>query len=273
MATKTKTKTEETALAQKKDYLAEFPVFAPDQREDAMEAISTNLGSGIKITDLTKVTVPLGGGLAFNVMTAEGPSSVNTLTGIILLAQEGKALFLKSMEEAPNSPPACYSNDGITGIGDPFETGEVSEHKCATCPKNQFGSATRGSGKGKACKDTRPLYLLEQGSVLPTIVQVPPTSLKHLQKYMGTLCKGGVPYYGVIVEIGLAQEQTPPPMHSVLTFKSVSMIPKEQRAGIKEFRAIFEKFASQAVPMQDEPQGAPSNESEEDYNPFPEDEA
>lgn len=271
MATKTKTK--ETALAQKQDYLAEFPVFAHDQREDAMEAISTNLGSGIKIADLTKVTVPLGGGLAFNVMTAEGPSSEKTLTGIILLAQEGKALFLKSMEEAPNSPPACYSNDGITGIGDPFETGEVCEHKCATCPKNQFGSATRGSGKGKACKDTRPLYLLEQGSVLPTIVQVPPTSLKHLQKYMGTLCKGAIPYYGVIVEIGLAQEQTPPPMHSVLTFKSVSMIPKEQRAAVKEFRAIFEKFAQQTVPMPDEPGGAPSNESQEDYDPFPEEEA
>ncbi len=266
-------KTEETALAQKQDYLAEFPVFAHDQREDAMEAISTNLGSGIKITDLTKVTVPLGGGLAFNVMTAEGPTSEQTLTGIILLAQEGKALFLKSMEEEPNSPPACYSNDGVTGIGDPFETGEVGEHRCATCPKNVFGSATRGSGKGKACKDTRPLYLLEQGSILPTVVQVPPTSLKHLQRYMGTLCKGGIPYFGVVVEIGLAQEQTPPPMHSVLTFKSVSVIPREERAAVKEFRAIFEQFAANAVPIQDEPQGAPSNESQEDYDPFPEEEA
>lgn len=269
----TKTKTVETAIAQKQDYLAEFPVFDPDQRADAMEAISTNLGSGIKITDLTKVTVPLGGGLAFNVMTPEGPTSEQTLTGIILLALEGKALFLKSLEEAPNSPPACYSNDGITGFGDPFEMGEVSERQCATCPKNQFGSATRGSGKGKACKDTRPIYLLEQGSVLPTIVQVPPTSLKHLQKYMGTLCKGGIPYFGVIVEIGLAQEQTPPPMHSVLTFKSVSMIPKEQRGAVKEFRAIFEKFTAQAVPSQDEYQPPADNSSAEDYNPFPEEAA
>ncbi len=42
--------------------------------------------------------------------------------------------------------------------------------------------------------------------------------------------------------------------------------------GIKP-RNIFEKFAQQTVPMQDEPGGAPSNESQEDYDPFPEEEA
>lgn len=267
----------ETALATKESVaLAAFPVFAEDQREDAMEAISTNLGSGIKITDLTKVTVPLGGGLAFNVMTPEGPSSEQTLTGIMLLAQDGKALFLKSMEEAPNSPPACYSNDAVTGIGDPFETGQVSEHNCAVCPFNVFGSATRGSGKGKACKDTKPIYLLEPGCVLPTIVQVPPTSLKHVNKFMGTLCKGGVVYYGVVVEIGLAQEQNPPPVHSVLTFKSVSVIPKAERLAVKEFRTIFEQFARAAVPSQEttaEPTPGNADPNAEDYDPFAEEAA
>lgn len=268
MATK-----KETAIAQVNNALAVFPVFAEETRQDAMEAITENIGE-IKMTDLTKVTVPTGGGLAFNVITPEGPDSVKTLTGIIILAPRGKVYFPKSMDEAPNSPPACYSNDAVEGLGDPFETGATGKYNCTVCPKNTFGTAVPRPGqteaKGKACKDTRPIYLLEAGNVLPTIVQVPPTSLKHLAKHMSRLSTLGIVYYGVVVEIGLAVEDQPAPKHSVLTFKVTADIPKPQRAAVKEFRAIFESFAKNAEPQIHA--APPSNDEEPAYDPFPDDE-
>lgn len=268
---------QETAITPPSNALAAFPVFAEETRQDAMEAITENIGE-IKITDLTKVTVPTGGGLAFNIETPEGPDSVKILTGIIILAPRGKVYFDKSMDEAPHSPPLCYSNDASIGTGDPFGTGTIGQHNCAVCPKNAFGTATLRSGqteaKGKACKDTRPIYLLEPGNVLPTIVQVPPTSLKHFNKHMSRLSTLGLVYYSVVVEIGLAVEDIPAPKHSVLTFKLTENIPKPATAAVKEFRSIFEQFAKNAEPQAhaggDGP--PPDNSEEPEYQPFGEEE-
>ena len=57
---------------------------------------------------------------------------------------------------------------------------------CATCPMNQFGSDPKG-GKGKACKEMRRLFILQKGDMYPSIMNVPPTSLRQWDAYVSAL--------------------------------------------------------------------------------------
>ena len=79
--------------------------------------------------------------------------------------------------------------------------------ECADCPMNAFGSA-RDGGAGKACKEQMQLFILREGSVLPTQISLPPTSLKPWRKYMTRLASKGKSYYAVVTTIGLSKEKS-----------------------------------------------------------------
>jgi hypothetical protein len=56
-------------------------------------------------------------------------------------------------EKAPQ-PPVCFSLSLDPKALAPHAIAPEKQHaNCETCPKNEFGSATTGSGRGKACKD------------------------------------------------------------------------------------------------------------------------
>lgn len=86
--------------------------------------------------------------------------------------------------------PACFA------IGDEPSTLIASSNSpdkqsdaCATCPMNQFGSAT--VGKGKACKNTRlvavtPAHEISKDSAI-WIASIPPASLKQFDSYISGL--------------------------------------------------------------------------------------
>jgi hypothetical protein len=132
------------------------------------------------------------------------------------------------MEDEPNSAPVCFSNDGQLGIGQPGGN-------CLACPNKEWGSAAKG--KGKACRDLRPIFLLQPGDYLPIIVQTSRMSLKKLSAYFTLLARRGIPYYAAITEIGLAQAQNPgTPVYSVLTFAVKDVVPKEQRQALKHYQ-------------------------------------
>lgn len=264
-----------TDLAQNNDStLAQYPVLNSEESQDALEVIQENLGtSGVKVSDLLKVTVPPGGGKAFTIDDGEGTQCIPTLTGIIILAPEQNAYWNKPIEEAPNDPPICFSADGINGLGDPFETGVVENHVCATCAHKGWGTDIKG-GKGKACRDLRPLYLLQVGEYLPIIVQTSRTSLRRLSAYFSTLARKGIPYYAAVTEIGLTTEQKQgTPVYSVLTFACKEIVPRQLRPGLKEYQSALRFHAAKpptagdvATDRGEAPAG--SNQAEPDYDPF-----
>jgi len=273
MATKKKdTATKETAIATIGPELSGFPVLNPAEAEEALDVIRENLGSaGFQIGNLDRITVPPGGGKVFTVNTGDAEECVPKLTGIIVLAPEQNALWAKTMEEAPNDPPICFSGDGIHGTGDPFETGSIETHLCATCPKKAWGTDLKG-GKGKACRDLRPIFLLQEGEYLPIIVQTPRMSLKRLSGYFTLLARKGIPYYSVVTEIGLAQEQkSGTPLYSILTFAMKALIPKELRPTIKEFQGALRAHSFTPPIAAEFKEDAGNGEVfQEQYNPFTE---
>lgn len=206
-----------------------YPVLNPEEVSNVMEIIETNLGTaGVQISQLDKVTVPPGGGKVFAVNPGDGEVSVSSITGIIVWAPTQNGFWPKPIEEAPNDPPSCFSSDGNIGVGDPGGN-------CHVCPMKEWGSDFKE--RGKACRDLRPIFLLQPGEYLPIIVQTSRMSIKRLGAYFTLLARKGIPYYAAVTEIGLEQQQRPgTPLYSVLTFAVKEVIPKEQRAALKQYQ-------------------------------------
>jgi hypothetical protein len=88
--------------------------------------------------------------------------------------------------------PDCASSDGIrpdSGVKNP-----QSATTCAVCPKNAWGSGTDAAGnpsKGKACKDTKALFLVAPGKngIQDEVIQlrVPTMSLRNMSQYASQL--------------------------------------------------------------------------------------
>lgn len=148
-----------------------------------------------------KITTPAGGGISFEVTNPDTSEAdaVKTLRGVILKSLPSN-VFFENDYNGDNLPPDCSSNDGIIGIDQ-----EGEQHDCATCARNQFGSATDG---GKECKNRRTLYILLDGEVMPRLISLPSTSLTNLSKFQTQLLMSRRRIFDVNVKITLVKAQS-----------------------------------------------------------------
>lgn len=207
MAT-TKDKEPGTDLATFDPSTSAFPILFDQGEGGITEVLNDNFGDeGFSPADLDRVKVPSGGGTAWDIPD-EHPEKI--IEGVVVLKTPTRSFWFGGRGEdgAEDGPPDCQSPDAKIGIGafgagsKPNPTGE-----CANCPMNVFGSATRGSGNGKACKEQMQVFLLREGSILPLQLSLPPTSLRGFRKYMTRLASKAVPFYGVTTRFGLAVEK------------------------------------------------------------------
>lgn len=154
------------------------------------------------------VKIPSGGGLAFELSSddPDNPETVQSLTGVILHHHAVNSYWPGEFDGS-NNVPDCSSADGKQGLD--IKTGEVRD--CATCPFNQFGSSSKGNGKGngKACKNGHRIYLLRSGEVLPVLISLPPTSLRAFKDYVAKrLVVKGKRTSSVLTTIKLKREKS-----------------------------------------------------------------
>lgn len=92
---------------------------------------------------------------------------VDSVIGILLYSQRPIRTWWSS-SEITNSPPVCWSADGVK----PYEgVEEPQSEQCAGCPHDKFGTAAQG--KGKACKTRAADFIMEL--MLDTTAIRPPT--------------------------------------------------------------------------------------------------
>lgn len=213
-----------------------FPALYVEEGSDLSEALQENFGGeGIQPGDLERVTVPAGGALSWEVPTIDGEGdSVKTLEGVIVSWARPRAYWDRDLEETGGGqPPDCTSDDGVHGSG---MYGPGSEDNptgaCETCPMNEWGSGR--DGRGKACKEMRVLYLLQEGNVLPVTVTLPPTSIAPLRRYMLRLANQGIPYYGVVTKLAL-EKVTGQYTYSVVKPSIASRLDKTVQGRAKEY--------------------------------------
>lgn len=128
-----------------------------------------------------RIKIGSGGSNAFTVMEpgAEDNDVSKTIDGVIVMSHDCNAYWARAMEDmGDDKNPDCMSADGVTGL----ERASGAVRGCATCPYNQFGSDPKG-GNGKACKNTRRLYIVRPGDLFPMVLSLPSTSLAAFKKY------------------------------------------------------------------------------------------
>lgn len=132
------------------------------------------------------------------------PEITKTIDGVIVYSHKSNAYWENSLDAGGGAQPDCRSADGVTGMD---KDGNI--RMCADCPYNQFGS---DGGRGKACKNSRVLYVLRQDCMLPIKVMLAPTGNKPFDKYVESLVipkkKGQRPRRtrAVVTRIGLKVE-------------------------------------------------------------------
>lgn len=176
-----------------------YPVLTMDP-DKMQRVIRANIGnSRMNEFDVDRISVPPGGGIAWNVPTLEGIDSAKEIEGVVVFWKEPRAFWRINYDDSGGgTPPACQSDDGTTGVGDPGG-------QCGVCPLAQFG--THHKGRGQACKQMRILFVIREQEFLPIAISCPPTSLDNMRKYFLRLAGRGILFNHVVTRFVLAQER------------------------------------------------------------------
>lgn len=225
------------------------------------EAIAEEM-DGLGSIPFEKVKIPSGGGLAFELPgeDEDTPEMATELVGVILDHHPVNA-YWEEKYSGGNEQPDCSSYDGKQGVE--RETGEI--HDCANCPHNQFGS----DGAGKACKNIHRCYILQEGSPVPLILALPPTSLKYLRDFIGkkVLLKG-MRCWNVVTKITLKKEKSTDGInYSRAAFSLVSQLTAEQAAEAKAMAETI-KATTRTMPVIDDADYNTAQEAPVDSSEF-----
>ena len=119
-------------------------------------------------------------------------STAKQLTGVIVYHHKARGYW----EQEGQQLPTCSSMDGLTGLD---ENGV--QQTCATCPFNAWGSGK--DGRGKACKEMRWIYFLQDAEIIPSRISLPPTSLGQFDAFVTALAQRRIAPIMKTVRIGL----------------------------------------------------------------------
>lgn len=230
-------KSNETALAT----ISSYAILDAQDGISLSEIMEANMGGDGALTqfDLDRIGMPTGGVGRFSIPTLDEPDLVTEFEGVIVAQRKNRA-YWSDPEPKQGQQPDCFSDDGVTGYGNPGGD-------CASCPLAQFGSDPKGSGQ--ACKLTNPLFILRKDDLLPAMLNVPPSSLKGLQKYRIDLTKRRKRITDVVTKMSLekASSNTGIAYHTV-KFSVVEDIPAEQRG-------VFAEYGSTITALLQRPSG------------------
>jgi len=182
-----------------------------------------------------RVKIPSGGQLQFELPSddPDNPDYARYLEGVIVYSHNSNAYWADGEDYDDNAPPACQSADGKLGYGTPGGL-------CADCPYNRYGSDKKGTGKGKACKNMRVLYLLRSGEMMPIQLSLSPTSIRPYSDFVNAAFlsrRRGV--CGGLVRIGLKKKNNGKDDYSVATFQKVRDFAGEELARVRAYADGF----------------------------------
>jgi|SRR3990172_4993298 len=195
-----------TALA--KTEPSAFPIMARSVSEITKTFLDNLGGEALTARDLERILVPQGKGTQWEVVGLDGVvESLPTLEGVVIHWRPKRARYTNP--EPDGSPPACYSDDAQTGIGDPGG-------QCVGCFYDYFGSKERTpntttiselktmkQGGAKGCSLKRELFILRPGNILPSVLVVPVMSVAGCKSMFLGLVNKGINENSVILNFGI----------------------------------------------------------------------
>lgn len=210
---------------------------------ELQQAIEENLGGlRLGVTDLDRVTIPAGGGTAWEIPTMTEPDVSKTLDGVIVYWKSARVFWATSLDDnGGGTPPDCASDDGKCGVGNPGGD-------CSKCMHNEWDSGK--DGHGKACKELIQVFLLREDSLLPILLALPPTSIKPFRVYMRQLLQRGLSYTGVVTRFTLEKttQKTGSIVYSVVKATMLGMLDATDKARVRKYATDIRPML-QATPV------------------------
>ena len=201
----------------------DISAFTNDDLADDMDGLNINF---------KRIKIPSGGMVQFEIPgdDPENPDYAKHIEGIIVHNHDACAYWEEGSENEEDATPLCSSVNGKLGIGEPGGD-------CITCALNKFGSGA--NGKGKACKNMRILYILQDGDMMPIQLNLPPTSKKPFSDFYNmAFALRRRAAFGSVVQLGLKKVENGN-TYSVATFKKLYDFSGEQLAGVKAYAEGF----------------------------------
>lgn len=132
----------------------------------ALQSISS--AEGFNPFDLPRISVPGGGGIAWEIPSAAGTQVEKTFSAVIMHNHDARKYWAEAYGRGENNkPPTCQSSNGLQGFGEPGGA-------CAVCPLKA----------NMECKQAVMLYLMLPDMVLPVTLSVPVMSVRPAKKYL-----------------------------------------------------------------------------------------
>lgn len=191
------------------------------------------------------------------------------LEGVIVFKHVARGLWDRTDSENP--APICSSLDGKHGNPDArgVAAGIQPGQACATCPFNQWGSATDEHGnpmRGKACKEMRRVFVATEGSQLPAVLTLPPTSITAFDKYISARVNRGIADIAATTKFSLREEKDGPRRWAVVEPSLGSPVPPQTMLKLAQMRHDIQQAAARMGV--DEADYDTSGESADDDVPF-----
>ena len=214
--------------------------------QEITEFISENMGGqAVTMRNLVKLKMPTGGGQAWTIPTAEGDEMLREFECVVP-AWATRRVFWDSKygEGEAGAPPACWSDDGVTGKGEYGADGPYGHNgDCATCPMNEWPGKD-ATKRRKPCREMRVLMVLlcadgkaitgEQ--VLPYALILTPGSLKTFGDFMIKLSSLGRSYRGATIKIGLQKVENRTGLdYSQATFAAGQQLTQDETAWLRAY--------------------------------------
>ncbi len=184
---------------------SEIAALDPQSRKVAALIYNIQQSGGVTEADIRRVKNPSGGGLMFEIENASGdPEPVRDLVGIPLIVVPRRQLW-GDKKIGSGDRPVCSSTDLIHGVkrrDDKTGAVDISQNildiaipggadgLCAGCPFDEWGTAVKQDGtpgEGKRCQESRVIYFLRVGDILPVKLTIPPSSLGNFRKSLKQL--------------------------------------------------------------------------------------
>lgn len=225
---------------------AEWDLMTTAHRVAAIEFLLAEMKTtteGLPIT-FPVVRYPTSGSSFWEVPTAAGePEALKLLEGVVVFKQMVRVYYPFGQAVA-KQPPTCASLDMVrpsTDIAEPQDGGKG----CAACRWAQWGSARNQDGtpsRGQACKQRLRVFLLRPNEEIPTLLSLPPSSLKTFGQYALQLRQSKASLVAVTTVFGLADATS----NNGTPFKSITLkvgrrLRYEEMKQAAEIRAAFEQ--------------------------------
>ena len=238
-----------------KDKLAKSEPFAIKALEMGVDTladlIKQNIGDeGLDQFDLSRAVNPQGENVEWKIESLdEEPEKLREVEGIIVFHRKVRTYYQTEYKKG-GGPPTCTSTDGKNGVGNPGGD-------CELCPFSKFGS---GKNEGKACKETKQLYIIRSGELFPTLFNVTSVNIRKPNKYLiDLLSKRSLAFNEVITKIRLEPDTSSGGYDYARTDFSLSrVLTDEEKAAAKALTGIFGKNLSTLPVLDDD---APTQET------------